>query len=279
MTQTMSKANALSQEELNNWQTTTNAGVALGKTLSDMRSSNDKNVQAIAEKIQLTSANKGDHTKNSLHYKGNAFDFNRMNLSPKEQEIFSEFSKKNNLVKDAKVGGKIEPWHYSYRGEDQFKKQTAETEKAKVEQPDITKQTAEPTADDIGKQVNDLVNMGMDAYGKQNINLTPGFEQPNISAQPKAAAVPSVGSQASQAIMNAGIKQEASRFPDQNAHIRAAATKPDLSIMGSGSSDGMGPVTGGSSGYDLNPYSNMSEFMRMSMLRGVSVIPGAPIGY
>lgn len=279
MTQMMSKSNSLNQDELNNWQTTTNAGVALGKTLSDMRASNDKNVQAIAEKIQLTSANKGDHTKNSLHYKGNAFDFNRMNLTPKEQEIFSEFSKKNNLVKDAKVGGKIEPWHYSYRGEDQFKKQTAETEKAKVEQPDITKQTAEPTADDIGKQVNDLVNMGMDAYGKQNINLTPGFEQPKIAAQPKAAAVPSVGSQASQAIMNAGIKQEASRFPDQNAHVRAAATKPDLSIMGSGSSDGMGPVTGGSSGYDLNPYSNMSEFMRMSMLRGVSVIPGAPVGY
>lgn len=139
LTATMStKSNAMNEEELAKWQTQSNAGIALGNALKEMRGSGDKELAAIADKISLTSGNKGEHVKGSQHYKGNAFDFNRMDLSEKEQEIFKGYAEKQGLKRDAKdSSGKIEPWHYTYRGkEDLVAKQKEIAEKMKTSPPE-----------------------------------------------------------------------------------------------------------------------------------------------
>ncbi|KHK02361.1 PLxRFG domain-containing protein [Desulfovibrio sp. TomC] len=102
--------NHLSSDQLGQFMAATPAGQALGKTISDLRAAG---YAALADKLQITSANAGEHAPKSLHYRGEAVDTNARGLTPDEQATVAQFAGQNGLMRD--VAG--EPWHYSYRGQ------------------------------------------------------------------------------------------------------------------------------------------------------------------
>ena len=104
------KGNRLSDEQLGDFMESAPAGQALGRTLAALRAAGH---DALADKVQITSANAGEHVAGSRHYKNLALDINAKGLSADEQATLADFAEKNGLVRDVKG----EPWHYSYRGE------------------------------------------------------------------------------------------------------------------------------------------------------------------
>jgi hypothetical protein len=184
----LSRANQMSPEEMSSWKTQTNAGISLGKTLSDMRASKDPNVVALADKIELTSGNKGEHVKNSQHYKGNAFDFNQSKLTAQEKETFKIHAEKQGLKQDAVVNGKVEPWHYTYRGED--------LTKPKVDGERVAKTTDQPKL--IAQAETPSMSPEMSAGAKQvpkiiSSNISQQVQQEQAPATSQPAAVIPVG--------------------------------------------------------------------------------------
>ncbi|MEL7640696.1 MAG: hypothetical protein AAGU21_13720 [Solidesulfovibrio sp.] len=105
-----SEGNRLSPEQFGAFLTDTPAGQALSSTIADLRASGQG---ALADKLQVTSANAGGHVAGSRHYKGQAVDINSKVLTPDEQAAVAEVAKRYGLVRD--VDG--EPWHFSYRGQ------------------------------------------------------------------------------------------------------------------------------------------------------------------
>ncbi len=105
-----SEGNRLSPEQFGAFLTDTPAGQALSATIADLRASGQ---DALADKLQVTSANAGGHVEGSRHYKGQAVDINSKALTPDEQAAIAEAAKRHGLVRD--VDG--EPWHFSYRGQ------------------------------------------------------------------------------------------------------------------------------------------------------------------
>lgn len=103
------EGNRLSADQLGNFMATTQAGQALGQTIADLRAAGH---DALADKLQITSSNAGEHVPNSRHYQGLAVDINTKGLTADEQATVAQFAQQNGLVRD--VAG--EPWHFSYRG-------------------------------------------------------------------------------------------------------------------------------------------------------------------
>ncbi len=105
-----SEGNRLSPEQFGAFLTDTPAGQALSATIADLRAAGQ---DALADKLQVTSANAGGHVEGSRHYKGQAVDINSKALTPDEHATLAQFAAKQGLMND--VTG--EPWHFSYRGQ------------------------------------------------------------------------------------------------------------------------------------------------------------------
>lgn len=307
VTSSLSRENTMTAAEVAKWQTQTNAGIAVGRTLAEMRASSDQRVIDIANKVQLSSGNKGGHSKTGLHYTGNAADLNSQNLTDAEEAILASYAKKNNLLRDVVIKGKLEKWHYSYRGANLLNKdgtvkaqpqaevlaaQNQISPSAQAELPAQPQAQAQLIAATNGAPVpvsivSDLTRRATEEktetetsektaqvdFLKESTEKMKTLTGNTLYSTPVAPA----STESITKIANAGIRDEVNRFPLAQQNNKTTG-KSDIAIMGGGSST-VSSVSGGTENYDLNPYSHMSEYMRMSMLRGVSAIPGAAVGY
>ncbi|WP_425387525.1 hypothetical protein, partial [Desulfovibrio inopinatus] len=159
------KGNAMSRDDIMNWVTSTRAGLGLYQTLSDLY--NDGHTE-LATKIQVTSADRGEHVEHSKHYTGDAVDINRKALTEDEQELFAQYAAQNGLSRDVKG----EPWHYSYVG----KGAVQATERgARPKQHDGTPEWEAPAVDPSSKTdlLHDETPQTRDDagwYSTQNVN-------------------------------------------------------------------------------------------------------------